>query len=79
MKVSNLYHARLLQELLRSEVTIEDLARGYASIDGKRNSFDKGKADHEYEKKMGHYLGYLTEMESIIDNAIGYAFERKGS
>jgi hypothetical protein len=72
------YHATLLQRLRKSDVTVEDLARAFASMDGKRDQFDHGKTISISDPKNdGHYLGYLTEMEEIIRRAIEYAEGRK--
>lgn len=54
-------------------VTVEDLARAWASIDGKRDSFDKGKADAAHEREHGHYGGYYAEAREMVGLAIEYA------
>lgn len=56
------------------EVTVEQLARAYASIDGKAKEFDAGKAKvQRYEEDYdGHYEGYITEMEEILKRASNY-------
>lgn len=56
-------------------VTVEDLARAWASIDGKREDFDREKASAEMV--TGHYEGYLSEAEEQIRRAVEYAKVRK--
>jgi len=51
------------------EITVEDLARAWASIDGKRAEFAARGDD-------GHYEGYLAEAEEQVKRAISYAQAR---
>lgn len=76
-----------------AELTLEDLARAWASIDGKRDRFDKTKAtvmkrgdsliqrvdDIALEDLDGTYEGYTVEMHEIIRRANRYARIRGGS
>lgn len=70
-------HARILQEFIKSGATVEDLARAWASIDGKRDSFDAGRNVSEMEDETGHYAGYVVEAEEILQRATNYARDRK--
>lgn len=58
-------------------VTIEDLARALASIDGKRDAFDEGKGISVFDDKTGHYAGYMVEAEEQVKRATAYAMDRK--
>ena len=69
-------HAILMRELQISNVKLEDLARAWASLDGKLVHFDEGKTKTIWEDKTGHYAGYVVETEEIIERAIRYARER---
>lgn len=73
----NLRHARLLQELRQSGATVEDLARAWASMDGKRDAFDAGRDKDIMEDEAGYYAGYMCETEEILKRAIQYASERR--
>lgn len=64
-------------DILKNSVTVEDIARAWASIDGKRDEFDRGKVDKEYDDEVGHYDGYMLEAEDLLARAAGYANERK--
>lgn len=77
MSAFELRHARLLQDFRQSGATIEDLARAWASIDGKRDAFDAGRDKSVMEDETGHYAGYVVEAEEILERAIVYARERK--
>ena len=70
-------HAKLLQDLRASGATVEDLARAWASIDGKRDAFDEGRDKSVMEDKTGHYAGYVVETEEAISRAISYAQARQ--
>jgi hypothetical protein len=70
--------ARILRDFSESGATLEDLARAWASVDGKRDAFDAEKDMLASEAIHGHYLGYLVETEEILQRAIQYAIERKG-
>lgn len=52
------------------EVTLEDLARAWASLDGKEGHFDKGKNDPHYDDYWGHYDGYMIETREVLNRAI---------
>lgn len=70
-------HAKLMQDLKRESVTVEDLARASASLDGKRDHFDAGRGKSVLDDETGHYAGYVVEMEEIIERACQYAQSRK--
>jgi len=71
-------HTRLLDEAQLSGATIEDFARAWASIDGKRDQFDAGKGRSLSEDgNDGHYAGYLAEAEEMFRRAASYARERE--
>jgi hypothetical protein len=70
--------ARILRDFNESGATLEDLARAWASVDGKRDAFDAEKDEPASKAIHGHYLGYLVETEEILQRAIQYAIERKG-
>ena len=70
-------HARLLQQFRTADGTVEDLARVWASMDGKREIFDAEKSMSVAEVEEGAYLGYLSEGEEIILRATDYAAERQ--
>jgi hypothetical protein len=65
-----------LKEVVEAGVTIDDLARALASLDGRRDDYDNGKQSDDLCAFGGHYAGYLTEMEEVVRRAIGYASER---
>ena len=67
-------HADLLMDFFESNATVEDMARAWASIDGKRDQFDANKDAEDYGD--GHYEGYLTETEEMLKRAVKYANER---
>lgn len=71
-------HARLLQDFGKSGATVEDLARAWASIDGKCQFFDDEKGMSIDECTHGHYLGYLEEAEEVLKRAAKYAAARRG-
>ena len=71
------HHAKLIQDLKRENVTVEDLARAWASIDGKRDAFDEGRDKSVFDDKTGHYAGYIAETEEMIERAVSYARDRK--
>ena len=70
-------HARLIAEAAAAGVTVEDYARAWASMDGRRDKFDACKADPTLDRTDGHYMGYLAEAEEVFRRATGYARERK--
>ena len=49
-------HARLLQQFRTADGTVEDLARAWASMDGKREIFDAEKSMSAAEIEDGAYL-----------------------
>ena len=65
-----------MSDVLKNGVTVEDIARAWASIDDRRDEFDRGKVDKEYEDKAGHYDGYMIETEELLKRAAKYANER---
>lgn len=77
MSAFDLRHARLLQDLRQSGATVEDLARAWASLDGKRDAFDEGRDKSVMDDKTGHYAGYVVETEEIVARAVAYARDRK--
>ena len=68
---------RILNQFHKSGATVEDLARAWASMDGKRDKFDAEKDKPASEAIYGHYLGYLTEAEEVLTRATKYANERQ--
>ena len=70
-------HARLLQQFRTADGTVEDLARAWASMNGKREIFDAEKSMSVTEVEEGAYLGYLSEVEEILRRATEYAAERR--
>lgn len=69
-------HNNLIKELIDSGATVEDLARAWASIDGKRDEFDEGKGKSVFDDRTGHYAGYVVEAEEQLRRAAKYARER---
>jgi uncharacterized protein YuzE len=69
----------LLRDFIASDATVEDLARAWASLDGKRDEFDKEKGAGASEAVHGHYLGYLADTEEILQRAVKYARERSSA
>jgi hypothetical protein len=45
---------------------IEEIARAWASIDGKAEKFDACKVDPALEEESGHYEGYVTEATELL-------------
>lgn len=70
-------HGRLMREATEAAVTVKELARAWASIDGKRDEFDIGAASDDIEAGGGHYAGYVCEAEELLRRATKYARERK--
>ncbi len=68
-----------LRDFVASGATVEDLARAWASLDGKRDKFDKAKDPGASEAAHGHYLGYLSEAEEVLRRAAKYAQERSSA
>jgi hypothetical protein len=71
-----LRHAQLLHSFHRSGATVEDLARAWASIDGRRNEFDAERDVPVGAVVHGHYLGYIIETEEVLRRATAYATKR---
>jgi len=71
-----LRHAKLLKEFRDSGASVEDLARAWASLDGKADKFDAEKNVSIFDAIYGHYLGYLSETEEILERATRYARDR---
>jgi uncharacterized protein YuzE len=66
----------LLRDFVASGATIEDLARAWASLDGKPEELGKQEGLRALEAAHPHYLGYLAEAEEILRGAVKYARER---
>jgi uncharacterized protein YuzE len=66
----------LLRDFIACGATVEDLARGWASLDDARDQFDKEKGLGASEAAHGDYLGYLAGTEEILRRAVKYARER---
>lgn len=77
MTVVKYEHAVLQREAQLHGVTVEDMARAWASMDGKRDEFDAGKGKSLMKDKTGHYAGYMEEMEEVLRRAAKYARKRK--
>jgi len=45
---------------------IEKVAAAWASMDGKRKEFDKGKLEPKYDLTHGYYMGYLAEAKELL-------------
>ena len=45
---------------------VEKIARAWASMDGKTAHFDRGKADPDYDRDIGHFMGYIEEAKELI-------------
>ena len=75
MTTQDEHHAALMEALKSSGVTIEDLARAWASIEGKRDEFDTGKIDPD--ELTGHYGGFVAEAEELVTRAVKYAKNRR--
>ena len=56
---------------------MEDLARAWASLDGKLDDFDAERDMSVRDAPTGRYAGYVTETEEVIERAIRYALKRK--
>lgn len=74
MQTSEELERKAMADAIAAGVTVEDLARGWASIDGKRDAFDAGKVGPD---ETGHYQGYCIEAREVIERATRYALERK--
>jgi uncharacterized protein YuzE len=69
----------LLRDFIASGATIEDLARAWASLDDTRDEVDKEKGLTGSEADRGNYLGYLRDIEEILQRAAKYARERRSA
>ena len=69
----------LLRDFIASGATLEDLARAWASLDGKRGEFDQESDPGASKATLSHYLGYLTEAEEVLRRAAEYARERSSA
>jgi len=49
-----------------TDAVIEEIARAWASIDGKSKQFDDCKADASLEDEFGHYGGYMAEARELV-------------
>ena len=74
-KTSDEYDREAMVAFKAAPVTVEDLARAWASMDGKDEAFDAGKDNPNDE--TGHYDGYCVEAREIIERATKYALKRK--
>lgn len=68
--------AETLADFSNSQATVEDLARAWASIDGKLSRFDLGKASKAFDEEDGTYSGYCVEAREILERAARYAKEK---
>jgi hypothetical protein len=48
---------------------IEEIARAWASIDGKAELFDRCKADQSSEDEFGHFEGYMSEARELVNRS----------
>lgn len=69
-------HTRLIREATEAKIAVVDLARAWASIDGKREQFEIGEFSHDIEAGGGHYAGYMCEAEELLRRATKYAKTR---
>lgn len=67
----------LMDEVVRQNTTVEDIARAWASVDGKRDEFDACKIDKTKENEHGYYQGYLCDAEEMLTRAATYAWHRR--
>ena len=59
----------LLRDFIASGALVADLARAWASLDDTRGEFDKEKGSSASEAAPSDYLGYLAEIEEILELA----------
>lgn len=45
---------------------VENIARAWASMDGKLDLFEAGKADTEFDMKHGYHMGYIAEAQELV-------------
>jgi hypothetical protein len=69
----------LLRDFIASGATVEDLARAWSSLHDTREEFDEEKGQGASEDVLRHHLGYLAEIEEILQRATRYARERTTS
>src|SRR5882757_10088085 len=67
----------LLRDFIASGAMVEDLARAWASPHDTREEFNKEKGLTGSEAARGNDLGYLGDIEEILQRAAKYARERK--
>lgn len=48
---------------------IENVARAWASMDGKLSKFEKGKTDPDYDLTHGYYMGYIEDAKALLQRA----------
>ena len=48
---------------------VENIARAWASIDGKSTSFDECKANPSLDMTEGYYMGYIVEAKELIERS----------
>lgn len=77
MKTSEQLDAEAMADFRASCATVEDLARAWASIDGRREAFDEGKGKSVFDDATGHYAGYCVEARELIERATKYANKRR--
>lgn len=71
----NTYEHVTIQSFLHEDVTIEDMARAWASLDGKLDRFNHDK--NSPETLDGTYSGYCSEVQQMIRRANRYVAMRK--
>jgi hypothetical protein len=71
------WDAEALGRFINNDATVEDMARAWASMDGKVDRFDKGKAEPEFDNTDGTYSGYCVEAREILERAANYAAKRE--
>ncbi len=76
MKTSDDLDAEALLSAIEAGVTVEDLARARASIDGKRDEFDAGRGVSVFDDATGHYERYRVEAREMVHRATKYAKAR---
>ena len=65
------HHAKLLHNVRRYGVTIEDIARAWSSMNGKAEDFDRKNKDE------GYYEGYMADTEEMLQRAVDRARARR--
>lgn len=72
-------HRKLIQDAHAMGATVEDFARAWASIDGRRDEFDAGRLSDDITAHGGYYDGYVCETEEAFERATRYARERNAA